>query len=141
MPRAKKASGEPKAEKRTGAGAKYETAEELQEKLDAYFAECEERGDVPEEFSLGVYLGVSLMTLDNWYNGRRCEYLQETIQMAYMRMSAAAVQMAYRNPKAPMPIFALKQKRYGGYQDKVEANAEVKVSVQMGKNMEASDFA
>lgn len=40
-----------------------------------------------------------------------------------------------------MPIFALKQKRYGGYQDKVEANAEVKVSVQMGKNMEASDFA
>ena len=61
--------------------------------------------------------------------------------MAYMRMSAAAVQMAYRNPKAPMPIFALKQKRYGGYQDKVEANAEVKVSVQMGKNMEESDFA
>ncbi len=99
MPRAKKASGEPKAEKRTGAGAKYATAEELQEKLDAYFAECEERGDVPEEFSLGVYLGVSLMTLDNWYNGRRCEYLQETIQMAYMRMSAAAVQIAYQNAK------------------------------------------
>ncbi len=45
MPRAKKASEEPKAEKRTGAGAKYETAEELQEKLDAYFAECAERGD------------------------------------------------------------------------------------------------
>ena len=67
MPRAKKAAGGPKAEKRTGAGAKYATAEELQEKLDAYFAECEERGDVPEEFSLGVYLGVSLMTLDNWY--------------------------------------------------------------------------
>ena len=94
MPRAKKASEEPKAEKRTGAGAKYETAEELQEKLDAYFAECAERGDVPEEFSLGVYLGVSLMTRDNWYNGRRCEYLQETILLAYIRMSAAAVQMA-----------------------------------------------
>ena len=87
------------------------------------------------------YSSGETVTLDNWYNGRRCEYLQETIQMAYMRMSAAAVQMAYRNPKAPMPIFALKQKRYGGYQDKVEANAEVKVSVQMGKNMEASDFA
>lgn len=140
MPRAKKTAEEPK-KKRTGASPKYATAEELQEKIDAYFAECEANGDVPEEFGLGVYLGVSLMTLDNWYNGRRCEYLQDTIQMAYMRMSAAAVQMAYRNPKAPMPIFALKQKRYGGYQDKVEANAEVKVSVQMGKNMEASDFA
>ena len=141
MARAKKTAGEPKEKKRAGAPPKYATAEALQEKLDAYFAKCEEDGIVPEEFSLGVYLGVSLMTLDNWYNGRRCEYLQETIQMAYMRMSAAAVQMAYRNPKAPMPIFALKQHRYGGYQDKVEAKAEVKVSVKMGENMEASDFA
>lgn len=121
--------------------AKYETAEALQEKIDAYFAKCEETGEVPEEFGLGVYLGVTVHTMDNWYSGISCPYLQDTVQMAYMRMSAAAVQMAYRNPKAPMPIFALKQKRYGGYQDKVEANAEVKVSVQMGKNMEASDFA
>lgn len=141
MARGRKAAEEPKAKKRAGAPPKYATAEALQEKLDAYFAGCEATGNVPEEFSLGVYLGVSIETLDNWYSGRRCDYLQETIQMAYMRMSAAAVQMAYRNPKAPMPIFALKQKRYGGYQDKVEAKAEVKVNVKMGENMEASDFA
>lgn len=120
---------------------KFETAEALQEKIDAYFEHCEVAGEVPEEFGMGVFLGVTVHTLDNWYSGITCPYLQDTVQMAYMRMSAAAVQMAYHNPKMPMPLFALKQKRYGGYQDKVESNAKIEVNVKMGKNMEADDFA
>lgn len=141
MARVKKTAEGPKEKKRAGAPPKYATPEELQEKLDAYFAECERNGELPNEFSLGVYLGVSLHTLDNWFNGTRCPHLQETIQMAYMRMSAAWMEEARSNPKFAMPIFLLKQKRFGGYQDKVESNAEVKVQVTMGSGVEASDFA
>lgn len=141
MPRAKNESGG--AKRRPGnpnGNPKYKTAEELQKKLDAYFAECDEKGEIYNEFSMGLYLGVALKTLKKWYTGDDCPYLQETIEMAYMKISAMTVQMAYQNPKAAMSIFTLKQDRFGGYQDKVEANADVNVNVHMGANMEASDF-
>ena len=38
-------------------------------------------------------------------------------------------------------IFLLKQEKFGGYQDKIEAKSDLNVNVKMGKNMEESDFA
>ena len=43
-----------------GSKATYETAEELQKKLDKYFADGEKRGEVPSESGLALYLGVTL---------------------------------------------------------------------------------
>lgn len=137
MARAKKqakAAGEKREDR-------FDTPEKLQALLDGYFAECERKNELPNEFSLGVYLGVTMQTLDQWYSGSRRPYLQETLQLAYMRMSSMWMDEARLNPKFAMPIFLLKQKRFGGYQDKIEANAEVNVNVKMGAGMEASDFA
>lgn len=118
----------------------YKTAEELQKKLDAYFADCDANGESYNEFSLGLYLGVTVRTLESWFNGERCPWLRETIEFAYMRISAQICRNAEMNPKSNIPIFLLKQKRYGGYQDKIESKADVTVNVHMGKGMEASDF-
>ena len=37
-------------------------------------------------------------------------------------------------------IFLLKQPRFGGYQDKIEAKQDISVNVNMGKNMDKSDW-
>jgi hypothetical protein len=37
-------------------------------------------------------------------------------------------------------IFMLKQPQFGGYQDKIEAKADLAVNVKMGKNVDESDF-
>ena len=37
-------------------------------------------------------------------------------------------------------IFMMKQPRFGGYQDKIEAKTAVAVKVQMGRNVGAKDF-
>ena len=37
-------------------------------------------------------------------------------------------------------IFMMKQPRFGGYQDKIEAKTDIAVNVKMGSNVDASDF-
>ena len=37
-------------------------------------------------------------------------------------------------------IFLMKQPRFGGYQDKIEAKQDIQVNVKMGNGMDASDF-
>ena len=37
-------------------------------------------------------------------------------------------------------IFMLKQKRFAGYQDKIEAKTDIAVNVKMGSGMDDSDF-
>ena len=37
-------------------------------------------------------------------------------------------------------IFLMKQQRFGGYQDKIEAKTDIAVNVKMGSNVDASDF-
>jgi hypothetical protein len=69
--------------------------------------------------------------------------LQETVEEAYARMTSVYMQLLLTGNKnmTPFVIFMLKQPRFAGYQDKVEAKQDISVDVKMGKNVEASDFA
>jgi hypothetical protein len=40
----------------------------------------------------------------------------------------------------PFVIFMLKQVRFSGYQDKIEAKTDIAVNVKMGSGMDESDF-
>lgn len=143
MARAKKAAEEPKQKKGPGAPPKFKTAEELQEKLDAYFADCDEQRKLYSEVGMALFLKVSLITLDQWWRGTRCPYLQETIRMAYTRIAEQIATDPRYNERQMVSyrIFLLKQEKFGGYQDRVEAKNDLTVNVKMGANMEESDFA
>lgn len=121
---------------------KYATAAELQAKCDEYFRECDESLRLYGEAGLALHLGVTLKTLHNWYDGERCPDLQETIQMAYLRIQEQIESDPAYAEKGMVTksIFLMKQTRLGGKQDKVEAKQEISVNVKMGDNVEASDF-
>lgn len=121
---------------------KYATAAELREKCEAYFAECDAKGVLYGEAGLALYLDVSLHTLRNWYDGERCKDLQYEAQRAYLRIQnqAECDPLYMMKGMVPKSIFLLKQSRLGGYQDKVEAKADISVNVKMGTGMDESDF-
>lgn len=131
----------PKGQKNTWK-RKYATAEALQEACDAYFAECDKGGKLYGEAGLALRLGVKLETLRKWYDGKDCSDYQEIVQMAYLRIqeqleSDPTYMMKGMVTKA---IFLMKQPRFGGYQDKIEAKTDIAVNVKMGSNVDASDF-
>lgn len=124
------------------ANRKYANAAALQKKCDEYFAQCDEEGKLYGEAGLALHLGVMLATLRKWYDGTDCPDLQETVQMAYLRIqsqteSDPAYMMKGMVTKA---IFLMKQPRLGGYQDKIEAKTDISVNVKMGSNVDESDF-
>ena len=132
------------AKKQAKAGVRiFKTAEELGDAIDRYFSQAQEKGEVLSEQSMALYLGISVVTLQKWYDGVACVDLQETVQNAYSRMAAEYMNMLTTGNKAYIPfvIFMLKQKRFAGYQDKVEAKQDIDVRVRMGQGMEESDFA
>jgi hypothetical protein len=61
---------------------------------------------------------------------------------AYGEMTVRYTQMLLGGNKnmTPFVIFMLKQKRFAGYQDKIEAKTDIAVNVKMGKGMDDSDF-
>ena len=91
---------------------------------------------------MALSLGVSLAALNDWWSGRRCEDLQDTTRMAYLRIAEQICTDERYNEKGmvSLKIFLLKQEKYGGYQDRIEAKNDLTVKVQMGANMEDSDF-
>lgn len=121
---------------------KYKTAAELQTKCDEYFAQCDEEGKLYGEAGLALHLGVMLATLRKWYDGTDCPDLQETVQKAYLRIQSQVESDPTYMMKGMVTkaIFLMKQPRLGGYQDKIEAKADIAVNVQMGSNTEKSDF-
>ena len=143
MARAKKAAEGPKEKKRVGAPPKYATPEALQEKLYAYFRDCDEQGKLYSEVGMALSLGVTLPCLDHWWRGDRCPELQDTIRMAYTRIAEQIATDPRYNERQMVSyrIFLLKQEKFGGYQDRVEAKNDLTVNVKMGSNMEESDFA
>lgn len=130
------------------AGARYKTTEALQEAVDRYFEKAlapnadGAAAEVVSEQGLALFLGVSVSTLRGWFDGEKCTYLQETAQDAYSRMAAEYMNLLTTGNKAYVPfvIFMLKQKRFAGYQDKIEAKQDISVNVNMGKNMDKSDW-
>lgn len=121
---------------------KYANAAALQKKCDEYFAKCDEEGKLYGEAGLALHLGVMLATLRKWYDGTDCPDLQETVQMAYLRIqSQTESDPAYMEKgMVTKAIFLMKQPRLGGYQDKIEAKTDIAVNVKMGSNVDESDF-
>ena len=128
---------------RHSTAAKFKTAEELQERLDRYFSQCDEEGKLYTEPGMAVFLGTALSTLDDWWRGRRSEHLQETIQMAYTRIAEQIASDPRYSDRQMVSyrIFLLKQEKLCGYQDMIEAKNNLNINLKMGKNMEESDLA
>ena len=121
---------------------RFETAEELQAAVDDYFDKAEEGGEIVSEQGLARHLGVTMTAMRQWYDGKRWEYLQETMQFAYDRMIDTLMQLLRTCEKnmVPFVIFMLKQVRFGGYQDRIDSKPDLTVNVKMGAGMEESDF-
>ncbi len=131
--------------------AVFETAEEFTEAANKYFDECDERGDLYGEAGLCLGLtkynkkgrSVSLSTMQDWWDGRKAPYLQEAVQQAYLRIQAQIETDPRYQEKGGMAtrsIFLQKQKRLGGYQDKLEEKRDTTIRIVHGDSMDASDF-
>lgn len=132
------------------AGAIFTSRDLFTEAADRYFDECDERGILYGEAGLCVALSkynpkgktVTLQTLRSWYDGQRCKYLQDAVQLAYLRIQQQIESdPAYREKgMVPRSIFLQKQPRFGGYQDKIETKQDTTVKIIHGENMDKSDF-
>jgi hypothetical protein len=120
----------------------YETVEELEAACAEYFEKVDKEGSVPTEAGLALHLGVSTCCLQSWFDGTRRAEFQQTIVDAYGEMTVRYTQMLLSGNKnmTPFVIFMLKQKRFAGYQDKIEAKTDIAVNVKMGSGMDESDF-
>lgn len=121
---------------------KFRTAAELRRAMDAYFAKCDENGLLYGEGGLARHLGVGLLTLRSWYDGRRVPEYQHDVEMAYLRMQEQIESDPRYQEKGMVTrsIFLNKQRWFGGYQDKIEAKQDIAVNVKMGAGMDESDF-
>lgn len=137
MPRTKLGSakrGEPK---------KPETAKELKTALDQYFDGCDAAGELYSEAGIALALNVPVETLAEWWDGRGPDGYTWPVKRAYLRLQhQIETHPAYREKggMATRGIFALKQKRLGGWVDRIEAKSDISVNVKMGRGMDESDF-
>lgn len=124
-------------------GARFASADEFQAAADAYFKRCDKLQKLYGEAGLALSLGVTLKTLRRWYDGETAAYLQNAVQMAFLRIQdQIETHPAYRDKggMTSKAIFLLKQPRFGGYQDRVEAKQDMAVIIKHGKNMSDDDF-
>ena len=121
---------------------KYESPDELRVKIDEYFADCDRRGALYGEAGLALWLNVSLDTLWSWCDGRYSADLQSEAKRAYLIIqNQVETDPAYQDKAmTSRAIFLMKQMRYGGKVDKVEAKQDIAVKVKMGKGMDEKDF-
>ena len=130
--------------------AVFETAEEFEAAANAYFDACDANGKLYGEAGLCLALSkgnrkgrtVTLGTLRKWYDGEKCEYLQDAVQRAYLRIQEQIeTDPTYREKgMVPRSIFLQKQTRLGGYQDRVETKSDATVKVIFGNGVDESDF-
>ena len=83
-----------------------------------------------------------LAQLQRWYDGERAPYLQDAVQEAYLRIQdQIESDPAYMEKgMTTRAIFLSKQKRLGGYQDKIEAKNETTVHIVHSDSVDAEDF-
>lgn len=128
----------------------FPTAEEFTRAAESYFAQCDDQGLVYGEAGLCLALSrsnpkgraVTLQTLRGWYDGKDCLWLQEAVQLAYLRIQSQIESDPRYQDKSGMITRGSnlqKQPRLGGYQDKGERQ-EVTVKIICGSSMEESDF-
>lgn len=144
------------AQKRaTEAGAKasrtFETVEEFNQCANAYFKSCDESGALYGEAGLALYLNehnpkghiITVTALRRWYDGEFCEYLQDAVHLAYMRIAAQIETDPRYQEKGGMAtrgIFLQKQRRIAGYSDRENDKKDTTVNIVFGDNMTADDF-
>lgn len=124
-------------------GARFGSVVEFQTAADAYFDACDADEKLYGEAGLCLALGVSLNTLRRWYDGKLRPELQEAVQRAYLRIQDQIETDPVYMEKGGMTsraIFMLKQPRFAGYTDKVEARQDLTVNIKHGKDMNESDF-
>lgn len=124
-------------------GARFGSVVEFQTAADAYFDACDAAGKLYGEAGLCLALGVSLKCLRHWYDRDRRPELQEAVQRAYLRIQDQIETHPVYMEKGGMTsraIFMLKQPRFAGYTDKVEARQDMTVNIKHGKDMNESDF-
>ena len=137
MPRLKRTSAN---RERTGA---CKTAKELEAALDRYFDDCDATGELYSEAGIALALEVPVETLADWWEGKGPEGFAWPVKRAYLRLQhQIETHPAYREKSgmATRGIFALKQRRLGGWVDKIEAKQDLTVNVKMGRGIEESDF-
>lgn len=129
----------------------FPTAEEFVAAADGYFSECDTRHTLYGEAGLCLYLSkhnakgrtVTLRALRSWYDGDKCEHLQDAVQAVYLRIQAQIETDPRYQEKGGMTtkaIFLMKQARLGGYQDKTEQKTDTTVTIVHGSTMDGSDF-
>lgn len=119
------------------------TAEEIAAVLDKYFAECDAHEELYSEAGIALALEVPLETVADWWDGKGPEGYTWPVKRAYLRLQhQIETDPAYREKggMATRGIFALKQRRLGGWVDRVEAKNDITVNVKMGGGMDESDF-
>lgn len=139
------------AGRREKAQAIFPTPEEFTRAAENYFADCDGRGVVYGEAGLCLALSrdnqkgqaVTLQKLRSWYDGKDCQWLQEAVQLAYLRIQAQIESDPRYQDKSGMisrGSFLQKQPRLGGYQEKGESKGETVVQILCGSSMDQSDF-
>ena len=129
--------------------AKFKTVTELNSKINGYFRKlAKDTEEIACEHGLANHLGITVRTLRQWYDGK-CDVLEdkagvaEAIEMAYDRLAMETQQLANK-AKGRNAVgyvnFLLKQKRFGGYQDKIEQKVDTSVKIKFDNSMEESDF-
>lgn len=133
------------------AHAVFPTADDFTRAANRYFDQCDDEGVLYGEAGLCLGLSqfndkgknVTLGTLRSWYDGDSCAWLQEAVQMAYLRIQAQIEHDPRYQEKggiATRAIFLQKQARFGGYQDKIESKNDSTVRILFGNGVDESDF-
>lgn len=137
MPRLKRTTAS--REKKRGC----KTVKELEEALDSYFDDCDATGELYSEAGIALALEVPVETLADWWEGKGPEDFTWPVKRAFLRLQhQIETHPAYREKggMATRGIFALKQRRLGGWVDRIEAKQDLTVNVKMGGGMDESDF-
>ena len=140
MPRKKREdAGEKKQRK---APKIYKDEEELEAAIEGYFSKCDEEGVLYSDAGLCLALDIDPSTLQKWRKGDMRTEFQYPIQRAFLRMTEQlhTHPLYMQKGMVSMAVFKMKQEKFGGYQDKVEARQDISVNVKMGAGMDESDF-
>lgn len=96
------------------------TNDEVAERLDRYFAECYENGQIPTVEDMCLALGVTRMTVHSWEHGIKCDAERaHMIQIAKECLAAIDAKLVTENKLTPV-TYIFRAKNYFGMKDQRE---------------------
>lgn len=134
------------------AASAFPTPESLRAAVDGYFAECDAADKLYGPAGLCLYLSehnatgefINQYKLSSWFAGEGREDLTPVVQYAFARIQDQIETDARYREKGGMAtraIFLQKQRVFGGYTDREDVKADVKVDIKFGDGMDKGDFA